>query len=386
MDLFSGRRDQILEMLKVVQRPTGRHLIVYGERGVGKTSLVNVLPSYVKLSEQAQRPVFHALISCSSNDTFDSVWRNMFSEIAVPIQEGENTVQKTISEIIGPAALTPYLVQQHLARISQESTTVLVFDEFDTVTNPETVGQFAEVIKLLSDRGTKAVIILVAVGDSILGLIEKHPSIERNISQVLMPRMTPDEATEILTSKSLDKLQNGGLGIEDQALAKIIRIAQGLPTYIHALGLNAAISAVDSGKRNVRLKDVDVAITKPVGQAHQSLVNAYRKAVYSAKKNLFTETLLACAVAKTDESGYFSPANVRKPFQVITKKPQYNIPNFLPVMKTLTDESHGPALVKTGEAYGLQYRFSKALLRPFVIMQGLSSGLLNDEQLKALSD
>lgn len=384
-ELFSGRKDQIIELLKVIYHPTGRHLIVYGERGVGKTSLVSVLPDFVKASQLAQRAIFHALISCSSGDTFDSVWKNMFSEITMPVVENGETVQKRISETLGDKILTPYLVQQQLGIISQNSTVVLVFDEFDTLENQETKRQFAETIKLLSDRGTKAVIILVGVGDSVLDLIDKHESIERNLSQVQMPRMQPNEAKEILTTKSLDKLHNGGMGIEQQALEKIIRIAQGLPTYIHALGLNAGLSAVGNLRRNVTLRDIDVALTKPVGQVHQSLVNAYRKATYSSKKNLFTETLLACALAKTDDSGYFSPASVREPFRAVTKKPRYDIPNFLPVMKGLTEESHGPALIKTGPAYGMQYRFTKALLRPFVIMQGLSSGKITDEELRKLT-
>ena len=76
---------------------------------------------------------------------------------------------------------------------------------------------------------------------------------------------------------------------------------------------------------------------------------------------------------------------MREPFRVVTKKPRYDIPNFLPVMKGLTEEIHGPALIKTGPAYGVQYRFTKALLRPFVIMQGLASGKITDAELWKLT-
>ena len=42
-DLFAGRSTQIASLEDAVNQ-RGRHAIVYGERGVGKTSLVNVLP------------------------------------------------------------------------------------------------------------------------------------------------------------------------------------------------------------------------------------------------------------------------------------------------------------------------------------------------------
>ena len=42
--LFSGRSDQIAELFSVVQQP-GAHAVVYGERGVGKTSLAAVTRS-----------------------------------------------------------------------------------------------------------------------------------------------------------------------------------------------------------------------------------------------------------------------------------------------------------------------------------------------------
>jgi replication-associated recombination protein RarA len=40
-DLFAGRAEQIAELFSIVSQP-GQHAIVYGERGVGKTSLALV--------------------------------------------------------------------------------------------------------------------------------------------------------------------------------------------------------------------------------------------------------------------------------------------------------------------------------------------------------
>ncbi|MDD5655988.1 MAG: ATP-binding protein [Elusimicrobia bacterium] len=380
-ELFAGRMEQITELLKVVFHAGGRHVIVYGERGVGKTSLVTILP---KKATAAEKHIQHWMISCTSGDNFTSLWKNILSEI---VTENEDGSQTTLAEQINDQTVTPYLIQQQLQSISQSSTIVLTFDEFDKVDDAETRRKFAETIKLLSDRGNQVVIILVGIADSVTELIGEHESVERNLSQVMMPRMNATEAKEILTTNGLNKLSKGGMGIEETAIERIIKISQGFPNYIHALGLNAGLAAVSALRRNVTSKDVDEALKKPIGQMHQTLLSAYDKATTSRKKrNLLREVLLACALAKTDMGGYFYPADVRGPFRKITKTPDYDIGNFLPTIKALTDKARGPALKKVGGAYSIRYRFNKVLLQPFVIMRGLVDGLITDQELGQMDE
>ncbi len=45
-DLFVGRFDQIMLVTAALSQP-GQHVVLYGERGVGKTSLANVLTEFV---------------------------------------------------------------------------------------------------------------------------------------------------------------------------------------------------------------------------------------------------------------------------------------------------------------------------------------------------
>ena len=75
--LFSGRSDEIAELFSVVAQP-GQHAVVYGERGVGKTSLVTVVAELL-----AGSGVATARAICDSSDDFSSVWRKALSEIPV---------------------------------------------------------------------------------------------------------------------------------------------------------------------------------------------------------------------------------------------------------------------------------------------------------------
>src|ERR1700733_5963398 len=76
-DVFAGRKDQ-LAALYTVMRQRGQHAVIYGERGVGKTSLAGIM------ADQARRDEFFtAHVICDSSDDFSSIWHKIFEEINV---------------------------------------------------------------------------------------------------------------------------------------------------------------------------------------------------------------------------------------------------------------------------------------------------------------
>lgn len=76
-DLFAGREDQLRQISDVIGQ-LGQHAILYGERGVGKTSLANVFASYL-----GKQNVLAPRINCDASDTFDSVWRKAIDQVGL---------------------------------------------------------------------------------------------------------------------------------------------------------------------------------------------------------------------------------------------------------------------------------------------------------------
>ena len=81
-ELFAGRARQLQALLDAVSQ-RGQHAIVFGERGVGKTSLVNVLPGFI----QSERPILAARCNCDSADTYTTLWRKIFLRVPVVFEE-----------------------------------------------------------------------------------------------------------------------------------------------------------------------------------------------------------------------------------------------------------------------------------------------------------
>ena len=76
-ELFAGRSEQIAELFSIVSQP-GQHAIVYGERGVGKTSLGLVAAELLGAAD-----VLCAWATCDASDDFASVWRKALGEIGL---------------------------------------------------------------------------------------------------------------------------------------------------------------------------------------------------------------------------------------------------------------------------------------------------------------
>jgi Cdc6-like AAA superfamily ATPase len=383
-DLFAGRMEQIRRVVDVVNQ-RGQHAVIFGERGVGKTSLANVVSS--KLASPGTR-ILAPRINCDSTDDYSTLWKKCFSRVdlirRIPVPGFQSTVsQGTVraSDVAGET-ITPDEVCRLLALLSAEALVIVIVDEFDRLMDEKVKRAFADTIKALSDHDVAATLVVVGVADTVDELISEHESVERALVQVQMPRMSRAELHEIL-DKGLKRL---GLGITDDAKRQISLLSQGLPHYTHLLGLHSARLALDAGEQRIAAGHVHTAMAKSVEDAQQSLRNAYRKAIASSRRdNIFGRVLLACALARTDEFGYFAAADVRLPLSGIMGK-RYDIPGFARHLNDFSRPDRGFVLRKTGAKHKHRFRFTNPLMQPLVIMKGMIDGRINAEHLQRIRD
>jgi Cdc6-like AAA superfamily ATPase len=375
--LFAGRNEQVRSVIDVINQK-GQHGIVYGERGVGKTSLMNVLHAFLGMPN-----VVAPRINCDSSDTFHSVWEKSLAQAALTrTQRGIGFTSSAKTNPVEPRELlgrkaSPDSVRRALSSISGIAAAVIfILDEFDRL--PDNVRHtFADTVKALSDHAVPVTLILVGVADSVKELIAEHHSVERALVQIQMPRMSAFEIKQIVEN-GLSKL---GMTGSSNAIRQIVKLSQGLPHYAHLLGLHSVRAAIDSQTFSVEVEAVRSAIDRAIKGANQSIRTAYEQAVRSARKdNLFADVLLACALAETSDLGFFAAQDVRGPMCKITGK-EYQIPSFAQHLNEFCDEKRGPILQKTGSKRLYRYRFTNPLLQPHVIMQGIQGGRITSADL-----
>ena len=197
-DLFAGRVRQLRMVLDVVNG-RGEHGVIYGERGVGKTSLAAVGTLIV------QSPSLLALkVNCAEQDTFETIWRKALSRITLtsPRQGAGFTaevqqVARTAAEQL-PDNASSYAVEMAISNVTGLVELAIFIDEFDRVIDPVVHARMADAIKMFSDQGLRITVVIVGVADDVGQLISEHESIERGLTQIHMPRMSTDELTEII--------------------------------------------------------------------------------------------------------------------------------------------------------------------------------------------
>jgi Cdc6-like AAA superfamily ATPase len=364
-ELFAGRLSQILRIIDTIAE-RGRHAIVYGERGVGKTSLVQVVPYLVP--DKVARIRF-CRVQAFPNSTFHSLFNAVFKKIRVTADLGDGKGEQEYTAADAYTEITPDDVVTEFTYYTHNDIPIVVLDEFNEIADPQTPVLVANTIKALSDAGTNVTIVVVGVADNVTQLIENHESIQRCTEQIPMPRMASDELFEVL-DKRLKQLD---FTIAADAKWKIINLAKGLPAYVHGLGKHACLAAIAPGRAprlHVEEAHVDEAIDGLIASSDRTFTDVYEAATRSAQPdNLLRHVLTACALAKV-ESGYFRPAAIKEPLSGILGR-QVEIANFQNHLKAFIDPKRKAILQRDGEPRAYRFRFRQPAMQPFVLMKGM---------------
>lgn len=359
-DLFRGRISQVARVFETVPSP-GRHPIIFGQRGVGKTSLANILSELF--------PDFWSVkVSCDSSDSFETIWDRIlrktsisFRKRAFGFSDQESVERSSLRAFISDdQKVTPSAITDVLGMI--QSSTVLILDEFDRVSDPAAKTAMADLIKNLSDNIHSVTIVLVGVGHSIKDMIGEHPSIQRNLSQIEMPPMSPDEIKEILAS-GCNELN---LQLEAAIAIEVAILANGFPHFAHLLGLSIAKTCVLLQTIQLNLQQFQTyACPTAVDDAIEIYRDAYSSAVRTSKSSRYPQILCACAHAKYDDQGVFRATDVVGAVADIFGE-RVTVQSVVPALGEFCQPNRGPILEKVRLGSRNNYRFRDPMMRPFL--------------------
>src|SRR5271156_2683899 len=368
-ELFAGRWDKMTTVADATSQP-GMHIVIYGERGVGKTSLANVVRPVIRAFDLAEtggvsdgkpkRVVIKT--NANSSDSFSSIGEKLFEDFAwVDESQSVGFVAKTKGRISLRDAfdLPEFLgvddVRKIVARIPGGP--VFIVDEFERAaenTDAHASRDFTDLMKSFSDFAVDCTVILVGVSDTVDGLVADHASINRALVQVFLPRMEVKELRQIL--ENAEK----ALSVEfsDEAANLIVHISQGLPHYTHLVGLHAVRIAAGKLSAYIEESAVFAALKEAVKGAQQTVTEKYLKATHSAHRDaIYKQVLLACGLAAAtshDALGYFNPGAVVDPLHHILNKP-VQIATFNSHLSEFGQDKRGKVLERIGQARA--YRF-----------------------------
>lgn len=375
-EMFAGRTPEVSKMLEAVL-DRAKHVVLFGERGAGKTSIANV---FWKRYNKTLQTVIAGRVQADPSDNFSSLWIKALEELkAVGMQTGRSDLVPINTDF---EQITPDMIRRELQKCRPNAIPIIIIDEFDKLRDASARELTAHVIKSLYDNADtiNTTVILVGVAEDIRELIDDHKSLKRALAEVKMERMKTPELNEVLDKR----LRLTPLDISGDARWTIVLLSRGMPYYVQMLGKYAALNVVRRRRLKIEAEDVEKAMDRLIEDSGQSFQDDYKEAVKSNQSdNLFKEVLLGCALAHTDEAGFFTATSVIEPLNAIMHEKKTH-GHFDRHLREFLSEKRGCVLIRRGDERQYRFRFNDPMMQPYVIIKGIRDGMIDEETRKKL--
>lgn len=297
---LAGRTGTMATLIAAIEQQRA-HVVLYGERGIGKTSLIHVF------AQTARDAHYHVLYgSCGVEAQFDDMFRTFATQIPLlfhgdispTADEGEH--QRSFADLLSGHAVDPRDLADLFGKLVG-TRVILILDEYDRVADPAFRRDVAELIKNLSDRAARVQLVLTGVASNLDELIGFTPSIRRNIVGLPVGPMPDNELREILDRAE----QATGLAFAADASALIVRMAGGSPYLARLLGNRAAGLALDTDRKLVSADDVLAGTEAVLAEWNAGLPRRVQALLQRPEVRSAWHELIAAARASGTPDGWF---------------------------------------------------------------------------------
>jgi hypothetical protein len=383
-------REQQLALIRQALYAEGRSVFIYGERGVGKSSLARIAASQYR-EGSSEFPY----VLCEPNSSLESVLVALARQVGLDGSEEQkrthrftarlwkfveytqersstNPGEKLLSE---PSLDSCVELGQEIAdALGQRA--IAVVDEFDTISDLKERQKFGELIKRLGDRDVNLKLILSGIGSTLQDLLGGHPSSIRQLHTVELDRLSWDARMEIIEGAA------SGLGVEiDRNLQiRIAAISGGFPHYVHLvtekLLWKMFVDAEEVSEATVQhyrqalddaVASVAPQLKEPYLRATQRSSEDYRDAIWAAADaydlQRHTSRIFDSYLGITESLG----------------KTPLKRSKLLPILAKLKTEPYGAVLRSLPDRTGW-YEFRENMLRGFVRLVAEQHGIELQDQ------
>ena len=374
-ELLKGR-ENVMEDVRHAFRRKGACIVMFGDRGVGKTSIAKVSMKLVAGD--------HFYYSVSANDSFDSIAIAILTHYDVQwsVQsrgETETTEKDARADIkVASGGLlhrretiaqeapitTDVLTSQEICTRLPQKEGLVIIDDFERISARSSRIKFADLVKKVSDNEIPITFMFVGIARNIDELLLFHESAARSITEIKISRLR-DEDIQKIVNDGMDSL---GIQINPEHVDHIVSYSARFPYYTHLLCEGAVthmIAKLRDGTRNsyaINHDDLNASVNYAIRNAEHSISTAYEAAVRNIKDSQrFKYTLYALASSPHEPLPYREISEwVRG---VSRASSPINISHQLKILE------RAKIIERVGKGF---YRFTNPILKDFVILKARS--------------
>jgi Cdc6-like AAA superfamily ATPase len=353
--MFAGRTKILQSLIHAIEEER-LHLVLYGERGVGKTSLLQQISQAAK---DARYLVTY--IDCGQRTEFDETFRAVAAGIPLMYHSayGPTSVESergdTLADLLGPEPMTVAAALEALSHI-EGARVLLILDDFDHIGSEEFRHEIAELLKRLSDRAVYVQALIAGVPAELAALVGQVPSLHRNVVAMRIPRMMDDEIRDIIGKAETVS----GVHFDDEALDAIIAACAGSPYLAKLLGYRAALAAVDHDRETIEAEDVGASIQDAIDDLSKTVSRHGQLRIEELTRRGQLPALAALARASQATGGWYTMEEVSTALRSDPLPPR----NTAAVIKELVE--HDILLEIEGEGHEHAFRFVGPTLPDYI--------------------
>lgn len=243
---LQGRHRELKELERALAID-GRHVFIYGDRGVGKSSLAATLAAQLQSADAI--PVS---VSGSPTESFASVVTNIVTKLtgvsrthhrettkeltgqvgaglSVGSKQAEKSIEREIQKEVLSIAAANELLAEAVKQYAED--TIVVIDEFDRIGDKTERNKFADLLKHIGDSRTPVRLIFTGIGGSLEELLGAHGSAIRQLHTKELERLSYDGRWDIArqAASAFD------LELPRDIEIRIAAISDGYPYYVHLM-------------------------------------------------------------------------------------------------------------------------------------------------------
>ncbi len=266
----------------------GGHVFLYGDRGVGKSSLAATVATQYQSSDN--EPI---QIPCGRDTCFYSTIEEIAERVLrrsgakrdytidhtinlkiYKIQIKQKDVEVSIPKI--DSMFSAVDVMEEIARIHSNSP-VIIIDEFDQIDCSIERGRFAHFLKDLGDRGVNIKFIFTGIASSLYQLLGDHESSFRQLFTLKVERLYWSYREEIC----YNAIEAFDLIIDKEIVHSIAKISNGFPYFVHLITQNLLWSVFKDSEKisTINQKHFEDAINRSIIGISGRLERPYNLAV-----------------------------------------------------------------------------------------------------------
>jgi tetratricopeptide (TPR) repeat protein len=261
---FVGRADVLQEVLRVLRHAKNNAIVLYGQRRIGKTSVLQEL--------QAQLP---------KKGAYQPVFFDLQDKAKWPLERVLRDLARTISDALGQAApdlgTTPETtfhqdwLPELLNTLPTESSLVLLFDEFDVLADPGSEQAGAAFFPYLRDLlaiNSKALNFVFVIGRNVDDLTNIALSLFKGTPAKRVSLLSREDTTNLI------RLSEASLHWSDDVIETVWQLTCGHPFLTQHLCDKVWENLYDDDPDDpptVTIKDVETAIPETLDASRNTL-------------------------------------------------------------------------------------------------------------------